>query len=299
VSWDDTTEVKGPPPDIARSEPSPEQAFLVVLVGSALGETHKLGGARTVIGRAPTADLRLLDDGISRQHCEIVREGERLLLRDLGSTNGTFCRGVRIKEHVLSDGDKILVGTGTVLKFTYHDEIDEDFHRQLLESVLRDDLTKAYNRKYFLDRAESEFAYALRHSLPTTLITFGVDRLAHINETRGRAAGDAVLKGIAHAIQKTVRVEDVFARTGGDTFSVLCRGADLLQGKIVAERVRQAAERQVITHAGQELSVTISGGVVAVPSPTIKDAAGFVAAAAQMLAEAKNAGRNRMTLWNR
>ena len=136
-----------------------------------------------MIGRGPNAEIRILDEGVSREHCEVVREGEKVTLRDLRSTNGTFCRGASVESLELTDGDKILVGSGTVLKFTYHDKLDEDFQRQMLESVLRDDLTKAFNKKYFLDRVESEFAYAVRHNMPVALVSFDIDHFKQTNDT--------------------------------------------------------------------------------------------------------------------
>ena len=52
------------------------------------------------------------------------------MLHDLGSTNGTFCNGLKVDKKELADGDKILVGSTTILKFTYHDNLDEIFQRR-------------------------------------------------------------------------------------------------------------------------------------------------------------------------
>jgi two-component system, cell cycle response regulator len=299
MSWDDTTQVKGPPSEAAGADSKRVEAYLIVMAGSSVGEMYKLNRPRTVVGRGPTAEIRILDEGVSREHCEVVREGNTVTLRDLRSTNGTFCRGASVNALELVDGDKILVGTGTVLKFTYHDKLDEDFQRQMLESVLRDDLTKAFNKKYFLDRVESEFAYAVRHNVPVALVSFDIDHFKQTNDTFGHLAGDYVLTQVAAAVQGTVRVEDVFARVGGEEFSIVCRGADLMQGRIVGDRVRYAVEKRTILYEGRSIPITISVGVAAVPSSTIKDATDFISAADQMLYEAKRAGRNRVCLWNR
>ena len=299
MSWDDTTQVKGPPSEAAGVDPKRVEAYLIVMAGSSVGEMYKLNRPRTVIGRGPSAEIRILDEGVSREHCEVVREDSRVTLRDLRSTNGTFCRGASVNALDLVDGDKILVGTGTVLKFTYHDKLDEDFQRQMLESVLRDDLTRAFNKKYFLDRVESEFAYAVRHNVPVALVSFDIDHFKQTNDTFGHLAGDHVLTQVAAAVQGTVRVEDVFARVGGEEFSIVCRGADLMQGRIVGDRVRYAVEKRAIVYEGRTIPVTISVGVAAVPSATIKDATDFISAADQMLYEAKRTGRNRVCLWNR
>ena len=63
----------------------------------------------------------------------------------------------------------------------------------MYESALRDGLTKAFNKKYFLDRLESEFAYAIRHTTPLALVLFDIDHFKKVNDTHGHLAGDHVL----------------------------------------------------------------------------------------------------------
>src|ERR1700712_2580433 len=84
------------PPD-QEKEHKRDLAYLVVLAGVSAGEMFKIGEERTVIGRGPKVTVRLNDDGVSREHCELVRQGERVVLADLGSTNGTFCNGARVE----------------------------------------------------------------------------------------------------------------------------------------------------------------------------------------------------------
>jgi diguanylate cyclase (GGDEF)-like protein len=189
------------------------------------------------------------------------------------------------------------VGSGTVLKFTYHDKLDETFQRQMYESALRDDLTKAFNKKYFMDRVESEFAYAVRHNVPLSLVAFDIDHFKSINDSHGHPAGDYVLAELSSNILGLVRVEDVFARVGGEEFSTICRGADPQQGLIVAERLRLAVEKRPFLFDNKNIPVTISVGLASVPDPSIHDAMEFISAADQMLYEAKRSGRNRVCAW--
>ncbi len=297
MTWDDVTRVQEGPPGTAKSPPDRDVACLIVLAGSAMGEMYKITRERTVIGRGQKAHVRMMDDGVSREHCEIVVKGDKATLRDLGSTNGTFCRGNRVTEHELADGDKILVGSGTVLKFTYHDSLDETFQRQMYESALRDDLTKAFNKKYFTDRVESEFAYAARQRSPLALVTFDLDHFKEVNDTHGHPAGDHMLADMANIVQAVVRVEDVFARVGGEEFSIICRGADLVQGHVIAERVRQIVSDHRFEFESKQIPITISVGVAAAQDPRIMDAPGLIAAADHALYEAKRTGRNRVCLW--
>lgn len=299
MSWDDITHVQAPSPSQVKAPAKRDQAYLIVLAGSAMGEMFKLTREQTIIGRGQRAHIRMMDEGVSREHCELLIEGDKVVLHDLGSTNGTYCRGLRVDRHELQDGDKILVGSGTVLKFTYHDKLDEVFQRQMYESALRDDLTKAFNKKYFMDRVESEFAYAVRHNVPLSLVSFDIDHFKSINDTYGHPAGDYVLSELSAAILALVRVEDVFARVGGEEFSVICRGADLAQGQIVAERVRQAVAARQFKVDEIVIPVTISVGVAGVPHPLVHDAMEFITAADQALYEAKRGGRNRVCVWKR
>jgi two-component system, cell cycle response regulator len=273
-----------------------DRAYLVVLAGASVGEMYKVEGDKTVIGRGQKAQVRLLDDGISREHAQVVVEGNRIYLEDLGSTNGTFCNGLKVDRRELADGDKILVGSTTILKFTYHDNLDEIFQKQMYESALRDGLTKAFNKKYFTDRLESELTFAIRHGSALTLVMFDIDHFKKVNDTHGHQAGDHVLSGISTLIGGALRAEDVFARYGGEEFAIICRGTDVAQAQVVGERIRRAVEKHSFVFEGTAIPVTISVGIAGLPDPAVKDAADLVARADKALYQSKHGGRNRVTL---
>jgi diguanylate cyclase (GGDEF)-like protein len=214
----------------------------------------------------------------------------------MGSTNGTFCNGIKVDRRELVDGDKIMVGSSTILKFTYHDYLDEVFQRQMYESALRDGLTKVFNKKYFTDYLEKEFAFASRHGGPLALIFLDIDFFKKINDSHGHQAGDFVLAELSHMMTTLLRTEDVLARFGGEEFTVLCRGSDLSGAKIVAERIRKAVEERKFSFGGKDIPVTVSLGVVAVPESGITDPNAFLAAADKALYEAKRSGRNQVCM---
>jgi diguanylate cyclase (GGDEF)-like protein len=274
-----------------------DRAYLVVLAGASVGEMYKVEGDKVVIGRGQKAQIRLFDDGISREHAQIVIDGNQIILQDLGSTNGTFCNGLKVDRRELVDGDKILVGSTTILKFTYHDNLDEMFQRQMYESALRDGLTKAFNKKYFTDRLESEFTFATRHASPLALVLFDIDHFKKVNDTHGHQAGDHVLFEISSLLSSALRAEDVFARYGGEEFAVICRGSDESQAQVVGERMRKAVEGHRFVYEGTLIPVTISVGIAVLPNAAVKDANDIVGFADQALYKSKNGGRNRVTVY--
>lgn len=74
------------------------------------------GSKRLVIGRHEDCDVRIDSTGISRRHCEIVLIDKAHVLRDLGSSNGTFVHGQKITSHALNNGDVFSV-VGVKVKF--------------------------------------------------------------------------------------------------------------------------------------------------------------------------------------
>jgi diguanylate cyclase (GGDEF)-like protein len=289
--WEDKTVVAT---SLAPAAPgSGKRAQLVVLAGVNVGEMYNLQGT-TLIGRGRDADIRIQGDGISRQHARMKVGPDGVEIEDLGSTNGSFVNGERIERAKLEDGDKIQLGTATILKFTYQDEIEEDFQRQMFESASRDALTQAYNKRFFLERLGVEFAYAIRHKALLSLVLFDIDHFKRINDTYGHLAGDYVLATLAKTVSPMIRTEDTFARYGGEEFVILSRSTDPPSAAMVSERVRQHVEHHPFEFEGKRLHVTVSVGLAGMPHPDIKVAEDLVARADKALYEAKNGGRNRV-----
>ena len=271
-------------------------AYLVVLQGSNVGEMHKVEGPEVVVGRAMNVQVRLNDDGISRRHCRVLSIGGQVIIEDLGSANGTLVNGEMIQHHALKEGDKVRLGANTMLKFTYQDKLDETFQQQMYDAALRDGLTKSYNKKFFVDRLDTEFAYAKRHKSMLSLVMFDVDHFKRVNDTYGHLAGDAVLVHLARITQATIRTEDILARYGGEEFAVICRGTPLLNAGVLGERLRARVEGENFDYQGTRLPVTISVGVAALPEANVATSPDLVKAADGALYEAKRSGRNRVCL---
>jgi two-component system cell cycle response regulator len=288
--WEEKTVVST---DVAATAPSGrKRARLIVLAGGNVGEMYEIG-PQLLMGRGREADVRLQGDGISRKHARVRIDGEEVVFEDLGSTNGSFLNGERTMRHPLVEGDKIQIGTGVILKFTYHDEFDEDFQRQMFESASRDALTQLYNKRFFLEQLESEFAFAIRHASDLSLLMFDIDHFKLINDTYGHLAGDYVLAELSRLVTPAIRVEDTFARYGGEEFVVLSRN-NAETAAVVGERLRCTIAEHGFVHEDKILQVTVSLGIESLPNPDVTVSEEFIAGADRALYEAKRAGRNRL-----
>ncbi|HLL05564.1 MAG TPA: FHA domain-containing protein [Myxococcaceae bacterium] len=90
---------------------------LTCLTGPDAGRTFVLAEAKTELGRGENVDLRIRDRAVSRNHARIIRDGSRFAIRDLGSPNGVFVNGHRVKRSTrLFDGDVLELGQ-TILRF--------------------------------------------------------------------------------------------------------------------------------------------------------------------------------------
>lgn len=295
---DDRTNTEQTPPAGGQGR-SRGSAYLIVIVGIRVGEMYRLAKDTTVIGRGDDADVRLIDEGVSRRHAALVLDGDRATLRDLGSVNGTYRNGGRISgELVLADGDKISMGGTTVLKFTYQDDLDERFSRNLYESAVRDGLTCLYNRRYFDDRLRAEVAFAKRHRTPLALILADIDHFKRINDERGHQIGDSTLREVARRLSGVVRAEDVLARYGGEEFAILCRNTSEPQARMLADRLRAVVAEALDVPGGPPLRITASFGLALMPHAGITAELELVKAADTALYEAKRGGRDRSVIFS-
>jgi pSer/pThr/pTyr-binding forkhead associated (FHA) protein len=97
------------------SPQKPRQYALRFISGKYQGGEFPISGDREIfIGRGNDLDVVLVEDMVSRKHARIALNGETLLIEDLGSTNGTFVNGEKIKRARLKEGDRVLIGTSII-----------------------------------------------------------------------------------------------------------------------------------------------------------------------------------------
>jgi diguanylate cyclase (GGDEF)-like protein len=156
--------------------------------------------------------------------------------------------------------------------------------KQRAEAMI-DPLTGLLNRKALDRRAEELAQQAAVTALPVAVVVGDVDHFKVVNDTRGHAEGDEVLKAVADQLRHTLRAFDLVYRIGGEEFLVLLPGADEGRAVALAEELREAIER--------ETEVTMSFGVAASHGADFDYGAVF-SAADKALYDAKAGGRNRV-----
>lgn len=79
------------------------------------GEFPLVPGRDVVVGRSAELDMVLVEDMVSRKHARLSTDGDQIIITDLGSTNGTFVNGEKVRQARLQEGDRVLIGT-SILK---------------------------------------------------------------------------------------------------------------------------------------------------------------------------------------
>jgi len=272
--------------------PLGKEACLVVIYGTELGKKYNLHASAIVIGRSSKCDIQIDQESISRNHSKIVNNGKSLLIRDLGSTNGTYVNDEPVDEYVLRDGDLIKIGR-TIFKFLTGGNIENAYHEEIYRLTTIDGLTQIFNKRYFLETLEREIARSQRYRRALSLVMFDIDHFKRINDTFGHLAGDFVLKHLASAVKNKIRREDIFARYGGEEFSIVLPEIELVQARAMAEKLRVLVERTDFHFENARIPVTISMGIAATEGEA-HTVEGLIKAADDKLYEAKASGRNRI-----
>ncbi len=272
-----------------------DRGTLTVIAGPTAGAMFTLEVDETILGRDPGADIVVDDPSVSRRHARITRDDRaHHFIEDLGSTNGTFISGRRIRRASLSTGDRLQLGRDTVYRFAVVDREEEEFQRRLYDASMRDTLTQLPNRRTLLERLVGEIAHADRTGGELAVLVIDLDHFKAINDVHGHLAGDEVLRAVAHAGAEAVRAGDVFARYGGEEFVVLAREAGKEEAAALAERLRTSILAVRVHIGSATLGVTVSVGVATLAEcERGDDGHPLLARADQRMYLAKLAGRNR------
>jgi diguanylate cyclase (GGDEF)-like protein len=277
-----------------------KHAALIVLRGEELGRDFRLRKKGMIIGRDPTADICIPDDGASRGHASVDYRGTgadddaTYVLSDLGSTNHTFVNSHPVKSVTLRDGDKIQIGD-TILKFVVLDSVEATFHAEVRDRISYDQLTGLLTKESLYLAFERELERCLRYRLPLSVLMMDLDHFKKVNDSHGHLMGSHVLAEVGTIIRQATRTEDISARYGGEEFVSYLAEIDTTGALVAAERIRTDIEDHIFVLDDLGIRVTISLGIATAPGhgATLKE---LVAAADRALYHAKKTGRNRICI---
>lgn len=251
-----------------------------------------------IIGRDEDCDIRLADDKISRKHCrvELVRNGEEehVALHDLRSTNGTLVNGEAVSSRVLLSGDRIEIGS-TIMRFSYSDQLEEQFHARLFDMATMDELTGVCNKRYLLRELENQGRIARRNQRVFSLLMLDIDHFKGINDQYGHLAGDEYLRMLSFSISRLLREQDIIGRFGGEEFLIILPETALDGAVILAERIRARIAEAELTYADSCIRATISIGVAEFGKHG-SDLQRMLQMVDKAMYRAKSGGRNRVVV---
>ena len=168
---------------------------------------------------------------------------------------------------------------------------------QLLEQRAQiDGLTALKNRAYFDERITSTYNSLSRTGHTASLVMCDLDHFKKLNDTFGHQAGDAVLVGFSEIVTTTLRSCDVACRYGGEEFALILPDTDAEGAMVVCDRIRQHTQEKNWP-AYPELNATVSLGIANIPIHDTASAAEWIQNADQALYAAKEAGRNRVVIY--
>ncbi|MBX6333605.1 MAG: GGDEF domain-containing protein [Gemmatimonadaceae bacterium] len=164
--------------------------------------------------------------------------------------------------------------------------------------VLTDALSGCHNRRGFEQHLTRELSRAARNGSELALVALDIDYFKTINDTFGHLAGDAVVQEIGELLREVARAGDVVARTGGDEFMLLLPETNAAGAFRVAKRILERVASHPFQGVAGKVPITVSIGLVVDRIRDENVMHDLHARADEALYAAKDAGRNRVSIWS-
>lgn len=130
---------------------------------------------------------------------------------------------------------------------------------RILEKTTTDQLTKVFNKQYFIDKCCADDGEPTDSRL--SLLFIDVDNFKTINDQFGHLTGDKVLAELAECFKKTVETNQEIIRFGGDEFIILLENTGIEQARAIAEKIRSEVSNACVLAGDNAIKVTLSIGV--------------------------------------
>ncbi len=149
-----------------------------------------------------------------------------------------------------------------------------------------------YNRRAFDLLMKQCIKEVKRDGNEFALLLFDIDHFKSVNDIHGHLAGDKVIQDVVKIAKNAIRDSDMICRWGGEEFLIILRECDWINGKRMAEKIRQKIADHVTMYENEEIRVTISIGVTQYMIDESNDV--LIRRVDKALFRAKNGGRNRV-----
>jgi len=169
----------------------------------------------------------------------------------------------------------------------------EQANQGLRHLAATDFLTGLTNRRKFMGDAQRQILRSRHSRHPLALLALDIDHFKQINDRFGHGMGDQVLRKLAESMKNQLRPADLLGRVGGEEFLALLPKTGPGQAGEVAERLRQAVERDCRWIDGEQVDITLSVGFANAESEGYS-LESLMKIADDRLYQAKAAGRNRV-----
>lgn len=197
----------------------------------------------------------------------------------------TLSRSKRFIEEELT----IIEGLFSTLYFPLRNALA---YRTAIMAARKDPLTEIWNRAAMDETLSREVELSHRHDMPMSVLMLDLDYFKSVNDQYGHSAGDLVLKEAVKVIKNASRQTDLLFRYGGEEFVLVLNKTDHNGAQLIAERIRQKIESQVVKTNDAEINMTVSIGVASCRKNDSTNA--LLSRSDKALYHAKMSGRNQV-----
>ncbi len=281
---------------VERQKVKDQEACLIVIRGNPQGKRYEILKPAMSMGRDVTADIIINDPNVSRNHAEVIKDGNDIKLKDNNSTNGTYVNNKKLTEAVVLKKEDMIKLGNTILKYLPRGELETFYIGNLESQAHTDSLTKVFNKGHIMDALNAEFNRAKALNQDFSILIFDLDHFKKINDTPGLGhdAGDYVLKETCNILRTQVfQKNHLVGRFGGEEFIVLMPNTALDAAYGLAESIRSTIAGHSFLYDNKKISVTTSVGVAEMTFE-VDNATDLFKLADKAVYAAKTAGRNRV-----
>lgn len=234
-----------------------------------------------------------------------IRAAEEQRIRDLPVIVITGGQDDQTRERAFACGAtdfiiKPIDGVQLLARARAHARLDEttrklnETAKSLEEQTAVDPVTELHSRRYFMQRAEQDLAFAKRHGQDLSVIRIEFDNFRSIYKNYGDEACDQMFVWLAGLMRSNTRTEDTPARIRGGEFAILAPTSDRREASALCERLCTAVAKTSFDYNGTRIPLTISLGLATLNGDRIDTIDDLLARAEQRLTLAKAAGGNQL-----